>query len=346
MVGSASGFTAEAWELDRRDRLHKQLKLARRIRMDLEAACNEAENGSVHRAREIFTSKVDRMNELVSLTKAVLGKYTLKSYKNYSVADSKEEQIKLNAHSEALSVLSNHRKAMAYERDPSIHEQDIILQKMEKERKAKEMAIVSKKVKPLTERARIPRKLPPRVINTTSTPKGRPLSQSSHTPPKISPPQDETHIKKKRRTVAVGQNIIIQEKETRAPPQSNRKRPSPTKQLVEKSLPSKSHSGAKAMNVPPRKAISRKCHYCKKSSSAFRQCHFYFITGDKCRKCYCMECLVAHFDFKENKKMRDEDWHCPSCLGNCTCSVCVRKRERERAREPRPGRRTSSRTKY
>ena len=370
VVGSDSGFTAEAWEPDRRNRLHKQLMLARRLRMDLEAACAVAEKGSLSDARDIFTSKIDRMNELVSLTQAVLGKYTLKSYKNYRDADAKEEEAKLDAQLYSQSILNNHKKAMAYERDISIYKHDVMLQAEENERNAKQLAkeqernakqlakekdrkakqiVIAEKLKPVNERAsRIPRNLPPKVMNSLSVPKRRSSSTIPLIPPKVPLPQDEKNVKKRRRPVEVKQTMSTQENESRLSPDKKRMRQIPTMRQVEKSVSSKVPSVVpKTTTVPPKKMTSRKCHYCKKNSSTFRQCHFYFITGDKCRKCYCMECLVTHFDFKESKDMRDEDWYCPSCLGNCTCTVCVRKREKEeRSREARRGTRTSRRTKY
>ena len=337
MVGPGR-FTAEAWEFERRDRLHGQLRLARRIRMDLEEACKEAGKGPAHRAKEIFISKINIMNELASLTQAVSGKYTLKNYNEYQVAEIEEEKTKLNSYSEALGCLREHRKLMAYEQNPSLREHDSALQAAESKRDVNESMGDS------TERKRISRKAPPRVINTKepSAHKRRrndPIQKDEN----ISLLEDERCARRTRRTAERNKKMMNRERENKAPPQRNTKKTS-TRKKHEENLPP-------ALTTKPtpksKKVPSRKCHFCKNASTTFRQCHYFFITGDRCKKFFCTECLIKHFNFEESKNVRDEDWHCPACLGTCTCSVCVRKREKEKAwDEYRRGRRTSTRTKH
>mmetsp|Transcript_37790 Transcript_37790/g.55278 ORF Transcript_37790/g.55278 Transcript_37790/m.55278 type:complete len:449 (-) Transcript_37790:182-1528(-) len=93
---------------------------------------------------------------------------------------------------------------------------------------------------------------------------------------------------------------------------------------------------------------SRKCHDCKKPSSDHRRCHFWFMNGTKCGKVYCQKCLAGKYGLKEKFEdlLSDADWHCPACLGTCTCKACVRLRERTERRTSSNAmdRRSSTRT--
>ena len=94
----------------------------------------------------------------------------------------------------------------------------------------------------------------------------------------------------------------------------------------------------------------RKCHDCKESTTNHRRCTFWFSTGTRCRKYYCMNCLIDIYGWRYDieGKLDEDDWQCPSCLGRCTCESCTKERERKKARvvldnETSMGRRRSSR---
>lgn len=53
-------------------------------------------------------------------------------------------------------------------------------------------------------------------------------------------------------------------------------------------------------NVP-----SRRCHDCKSSTSYFRRCHYWHLTGTKCNKTYCSRCLIDKYGCTDEE---GDDW--------------------------------------
>jgi len=89
----------------------------------------------------------------------------------------------------------------------------------------------------------------------------------------------------------------------------------------------------------------RKCHNCNLSRSSYLRCHFWFMNGTKCGKIFCKDCLTSTYGLKNYDSIySDHEWHCPACLGTCTCKQCVRQRERSEKRAATLDRRTTSRT--
>jgi len=71
------------------------------------------------------------------------------------------------------------------------------------------------------------------------------------------------------------------------------------------------------------------CHQCKKLKTDMFSCtNLVTIKSRKaprpCRKKYCMKCIL-----KYGTKWNANYKKCPSCMGSCTCAVCVRRRQKE-----------------
>ena len=118
MVGN-EGVTSEAKEPDRKRSLLQQLKNAKRLRYVMEMAETKARNASTaEEARRILISCEKDVYELVSLTEAVRGGYTLskKGYHSFSVCQVKETKLDEASMKHGKKVISDHLRAMARER--------------------------------------------------------------------------------------------------------------------------------------------------------------------------------------------------------------------------------------
>jgi len=92
LVVSGGAWTAEAWEPERNSKLHAQLRLARQLRVTMENAADLAEqNLNSCPPRKLLVELIPSINELVSLTEAVRGHYTLDDYHEYTRLLKEEE---------------------------------------------------------------------------------------------------------------------------------------------------------------------------------------------------------------------------------------------------------------
>ena len=95
---------------------------------------------------------------------------------------------------------------------------------------------------------------------------------------------------------------------------------------------------------------TKKCHYCRKPSIRYRNCNYWSLTGVKCLKKFCIDCLSSKYTLGDDIKSTtnpsgksieeiilnpklDAEWHCPSCLGTCQCDACVTQRKKDAERE-------------
>lgn len=79
----------------------------------------------------------------------------------------------------------------------------------------------------------------------------------------------------------------------------------------------------------------RKCHHCKISNTSYLRCHFWCITGTKCSKTYCKDCITSNPKYLSgdyDSMLKDSEWHCPSCRAVCECDVCVKEKKRNERR--------------
>ncbi|KAL7467303.1 hypothetical protein ACHAXS_007550 [Conticribra weissflogii] len=117
------------------------------------------------------------------------------------------------------------------------------------------------------------------------------------------------------------------------------------------SAPAKGTNTAKgrrknALKVRP----TKKCHHCKEQSTKYRNCNYWKLSGTKCPKAFCIECLSSKYTLGDDVQSPsnpdgipideiimcaalDLEWHCPSCLGTCLCATCVKQKKKEEERE-------------
>eukprot|EP00592_Proboscia_alata_P016319 CAMPEP_0194396460 /NCGR_PEP_ID=MMETSP0174-20130528/125001_1 /TAXON_ID=216777 /ORGANISM="Proboscia alata, Strain PI-D3" /LENGTH=626 /DNA_ID=CAMNT_0039192529 /DNA_START=42 /DNA_END=1922 /DNA_ORIENTATION=+ len=157
----------------------------------------------------------------------------------------------------------------------------------------------------------------------------------------------------------------------------------PVKTTTTSHATSASTSRRRSKSKKKTSATSRKCHDCKGVVTHYLRCHFWFMNGTKCGKIYCKLCLEAKYDLSDkvtvtsaNDKLSkahlssdatnnndgavndvlptstfetlvdNDEWHCPSCLNTCLCTVCVKERERNERRKASIEKRRKSRSSH
>ena len=118
LVVNGGSWTAEAREPDRNRRLHAQLRLARQLRVTMENAADKAEQ-STKTPRQIIMQLIPSINELVSLTEAVQGSYTLDDYHEYTRLLQKEEDIATKEMTHARDIIVRQLLALTEEKQPT-----------------------------------------------------------------------------------------------------------------------------------------------------------------------------------------------------------------------------------
>ncbi len=113
-------LTIEAWEYERKMRVHKQLKLARKLRSVMEGALTQARLVSDSQAaKQIFYDHREDMLELAALTDAVLGGYTCDDYKKYAHDQKREEENQKKSFESSQKYLNGLQQRMLWEASPS-----------------------------------------------------------------------------------------------------------------------------------------------------------------------------------------------------------------------------------
>lgn len=113
-------LTIEAWEYERKMRVHKQLKLARKLRSVMEDALTQARMVSdAKAAKQIFYDHREDMLELAALTDAVLGGYTCDDYKEYVHDQKREEENQKESFESSQKYLNGLQQRMLWEASPS-----------------------------------------------------------------------------------------------------------------------------------------------------------------------------------------------------------------------------------
>lgn len=141
----------------------------------------------------------------------------------------------------------------------------------------------------------------------------------------------------------------------KSPPESNEvattsqtaeRQSSPAAKSATATAARKPSSAPKSLKTRPLK----KCHDCKKQSNKYRNCNYWKLSGNKCGKAFCTNCLSSKYSLGNDVLSPsnpsgipideivmcvalDVEWHCPSCLGSCQCSTCVKLRKKEEERE-------------
>ena len=139
IVTGSTLLTAEAWEHDRKMRIHKQLKLARKLRCVMEGALEEAKKATnAKEAKKIFFNHRDEMLQLASLSSAVVGGYTLDSYNEYIDLEKEEEEQDQKSFEKSQKYLNGLQQRLVWENSPSTFFRDYRENLQRSERQAKE----------------------------------------------------------------------------------------------------------------------------------------------------------------------------------------------------------------
>lgn len=132
--------------------------------------------------------------------------------------------------------------------------------------------------------------------------------------------------------------------------QSSKKKKARAERAALKDPPELLFQAQKSAPVKPAGRAPKRCHDCRETTARYRKCSYWHITGTKCGKFFCIDCLSSKYTLGDdvlsdsnpsgipidiivqNSKL-DSEWHCPSCLKTCTCAVCIKQRQREEDKE-------------
>lgn len=267
-------MTAEVREPDRRQRLLHQLRLARQLRAAMEEAAHTAEAAPNQAARiQVLESSQHDINTLVSLTQAVRDRYTLDDYHEYSRFLEQEKKKKRDTEKKAHDLVTDQLVAMAESRDPA------------RKKRARTVPL------PTTVAAAAAAPM------TTTTEKNNKELKPTPKEPTAGSSAATTTAKHDEATPAAASF------QRPASSRTNKELPDTTDTLEESAHSKASSTGRKRRNVK----ISRRCHDCKSTTSDFRKCNYWFLTGSKCGKTYCQKCLEGKYGMKGNEGVEDSD---------------------------------------
>lgn len=314
IVVDGGQLTAEAREPDRKRRLHKQLRIARRLRGVMERAADEAEaarlktsNNSVppsialaqSQARQTMISITPQIQELACLTEAARGGYTLDSYQELSIAALQRKETKKKQIRDATTVLRAHLVAM---RSKSVPDRGTSTGKRRSVAKKSH-----KKMSPAAKKASLEQRQHQRWLQETgssATAKATKLS-TTPTPTHIAPNAAGTPIRNK------GQKPSSSSPNSTSPPKRKGGILSAPTTLKTAARLVAAASASAATTSKKKATCLRKCHNCKVAVTQFRRCHFWFVSGTKCGKTFCKDCLTSEFDSPRadwNNAELDVDW--------------------------------------
>jgi len=388
IVVTGGSFTAEAWDFDRKMRIHEQLKLARRIRCKMEQACEEAMQAQNKKeVRKIFLNHEDDMLQLVSLTDAVLGGYTLDSYDEYIQMQKEQTEREEKDFQSSQEALNSLRQNIAWEHAPLSFLRDnkeIVRQQRINDRNESNSTKVISEKKKISEKNIEPSVMYVRGLtkpetkstfsgvdlatnpSPTSTVTKKQKTSKNASPKKCNDDKKATKMVSGRAT-STSARAVPKNQSTNVSKIPTSSKPTTTLQKIPKILKipnglgtckpstipvyrsdvsfdspkskgkqakspssqtSNTESRSKGKSMKGKNKAARKCHYCRQSVTSFNTCGYWHITGNKCKKIFCSDCLPK-FGMVITL---NSDWHCPSCVGKCDCSTCAKERERESMR--------------
>ena len=74
------------------------------------------------------------------------------------------------------------------------------------------------------------------------------------------------------------------------------------------------------------KARASTCHQCRQKTLDLKSICRQTKTSKECRYRYCVFCLKNIYGQDLKVILKDPNWACPMCQGNCECSVCKRRK--------------------
>ena len=407
VLEGGSAMTIESQEVSRKHKLLVQLKIARRLRAVMEQASREAQGASLAEKRKILIQHKGAINELVALTQAVRGNYTLDSYHTYSAMYEKKEKLRRQEFVAAVEVIRSHLRDWTKERDPNFIDGEDHVNEIDKndaqlessqcpastncvnddksqnelisldqefenhqmtsiketnKTRAAQLNYDIRRSKSSTSQRRKKSKLEPKkpskvenssfkssnkkkltkgpaTVKKISQISGRAINPTT----KLTAYEEEKRIVSRKKRSMKGKKKSVPKGYTTI--NNDERKPVEAKNKNTSSSLSKAKSGrAHIKKTSKAKILPRKCHYCKNLCSEYLRCHFFFVNGNKCGKIFCKECMISKFQVIDyNTCVGDSEWHCPSCLGQCDCTICVKNRARIERHAVTPARRSKTR---
>ena len=365
IVSGGVTLTADAFEFENKIRTHEQLKLARKLRGIMEDALRTAQKANdVNEVKKIFHEHKNEMLQLSSLTDAVLAGYTKGTYGDYDESGNGHEQKQLKIFRTSQLYLNGLQQKMLWEASPHDFFRDN-QEKLSGPEPIDQSSISRNSSSSLTKAVTTETSLPKVARNTQrmDTQKNmnyhqllerRQVNTHAITSEKEVPSHMERRtilktvksfktinkshggnenesqkLEIKRHETSKNQLFLEHDLQIGAVPFSIIKTPSSNKSSKPNSS-EKVTPGIQKITTSPSKpqSIGKKCHHCKEVKTDTFLCNYWFITGNKCKKYFCKECLRLYDDQGSNS----EDWHCPSCLKKCKCRSCIKERERDELR--------------
>jgi len=246
------------------------------------------------------------MIQMISLTDAVKGGYTLDRYDDYAKIISEKAKNDARSHLTAQSIFSDVRKRMAFENSTELFVQESRAEQLDRQMAVEKFA--SKKRSSTSN------------YNKNATPR----------PPQTPAPVPSSPLPSKSKKIKTNSHVL------NVKPSIIEKRPSITssQEQVAPAPKPKPTTATQPKQAKKPKNILKKCHYCKVLKPDYLSCTFWHINGRQCKKHFCKACLQNNPKFEDKVQ---SDWHCPACLGVCDCDTCGRAKNQGRlsARVPR-----------
>ena len=330
-------YTAEARRTDRREKLEKQLRLARQMRAVMEDAADRAEQTENLQERlEIQKQVGPHVCTMVTLTEAIQQKTTLDDYFHLTRLIQKEKQDWERQVAKAHSVILGQLRIM-----------DEVRRNPKRRRTFRDVSMRPVILPPLATEAAVGLEAfattPPAASLQNEAPTKKPPTATKHQYQQQQQQQQKKHLQMQRTKPNEQQQQQQQkhkQKQKHKQAQQRKQSSSPvlststsvtatssnaragatvggTKRTTtasssqvstsassaKKSRRSNSPSPAKA--PPPneftgsrsrrRVVPPRRCHDCKSTTTMYRRCQYWFLTGSKCHKTYCHKCLIAKY---------------------------------------------------
>ena len=288
VVAYGGSWTAEAREPNRKQQLHDQLRLSRQLRAKLEQAVEIAEAARTQDERiEIMKQHTNQVNMLVSLTQAAQGGYTLDDYNEYTRYLKKKETDAEEVIKGDRETIVNQLIAMAEERKGPIAQPSVL------------EAVTTNPAAAVARR-------PPPVPAAASKPTTSTSTKSSS--------GDDESFRKRRASDSAQSAHSSDEEYTPGVVGSNSDGGGATTTGQQQSHPAAPRRrGTSAKRRKQRRTVApRRCHDCKSSSTYFKKCHYWFLTGKLCSKTFCSRCLIFKYGCTDEEgegwEPNDPDW--------------------------------------
>ena len=390
---NTGALTSEARDSDRRRRVHLQLQHARRLRETMEQLADQAQNMTPSEAKQLLFAHRADVNELIALTQAVRGRYTLDSYHVITMQQEEEEREAQVKTDNAKAVVYAFQRNLAEERNPE-------LKRIRLEREAEEQLSLAKEgtAQPQQEQesatemsaserpgSLFPQERDLEVILEDKKPAASELASISSS--KGTPNSTRKRRKKRKQASVEESQDIPKEVSPKLAPTTTKKQDDPsinddtsslTSSLAKRAIQRKRakqaihvaagddtlslsvassvddstthHASLQAAFATPKRSRGspslqkraskpppeKKCHQCRERVTVYVRCRYCMITGIKCLKPFCPNCLQTHYKMDADSfamAQNNKEWFCPSCLKYCTCAPCNQERQRDERRQ-------------